>query len=139
MDLIDLFFITGPALSSIFKLGFIPTEKDFKELTEHQYECYRRKEGEPKEKIFALLPEDPQHQLSGDDYNELSIVLEHQMIGYQRAAQFIDNYCKDQNFATLTEKLQFMASRIPDCFSEGTPFEKYSHFRIVRNEEDQDV
>ena len=132
MDLFDLLFCTWPALRSIFMLGFIPTDEDFKELTEYQYECYRRKVGEPNEKIYALLPENPRHQGNGDDYNELNIVLEHEKSGYQKASNLIDDFCKGKNFTNLTEKLRYVASLLPDVFTEDTPFAIYSHFSIVK-------
>lgn len=137
MDLFDLFFISGPALRSIFKYGFIPTREDFKELTEEQYDCYRRKIGDPEDKIYALLPDDPKHQLD-DDYNELNIAFEYEIDGYQSAAKIIEFYCKDQNFETLTEKLQFMASQLPSCFTEGTPFEKFHNFKVIKSNKNKE-
>ena len=40
MDIFDLFFRTGPAIQVIFKLGFMPGENEFYELTCQQYQDY---------------------------------------------------------------------------------------------------
>ena len=51
MDLFDKLFRAGPAVQVIFKLGFMPKEKDFYELTPKQYECYYLHECQTEEKV----------------------------------------------------------------------------------------
>lgn len=50
MDLFDLFFGAGPAVTVIFKLGFIPKEDEFYELTYQQYQHYLEVYGQKEEK-----------------------------------------------------------------------------------------
>ena len=52
MDFFDLLFgPIGPSLQFIFKIGYIPNENDFLELTEDQYAAYVKQCGEIKGKI----------------------------------------------------------------------------------------
>lgn len=41
MHLFDLFFEGGTAIKIIFKIGFFPSEDDFREFSESEYEKYR--------------------------------------------------------------------------------------------------
>ena len=45
MDIWDLFFGAGPAVHTIMKLGFMPKDEDFLELTTEQYLQFFEKEG----------------------------------------------------------------------------------------------
>lgn len=58
MDLFDLFFRTGPALQVLFKLGYMPKDEEFYEMTYQQYQHYFDMYGHTDEKIYLLLPED---------------------------------------------------------------------------------
>ena len=53
MDIFDLFFRTGPAIKVIFKLGFMPGENEFYELTCQQYQDYFETFGHTDEKVFT--------------------------------------------------------------------------------------
>ena len=72
MDFLDLLFgPIGPSLQFIFKIGYIPNENDFLELTEDQYAAYVKQCGEIKGKIYMFSPQNP-HFSMDDDYNEIS-------------------------------------------------------------------
>ena len=54
-------------------------------------------------------------------------------IGYiPNENDFIQHYCDNskQIFKTTEEKLQYMASALPEVFSKDTPYEKYHHMSI---------
>ena len=132
MDFFDLLFgPIGPSLQFIFKIGYIPNENDFLELTEDQYAAYVKQCGEIKGKIYMFSPQNP-HFSMDDDYNEISCLDEEDLRGFKDAEQLIQHYCDNskQIFKTTEEKLQYMASALPDVFSKYTPYEKYHHMSI---------
>lgn len=132
MDVFDLLFgLGGQALQSIFQLGFIPQEDDFLELTEELYRQFRLKEGECDEKIFMIAPTNPQNVVEADSA-ELPIVTESQKNALIGAAAIIEKYCEGKDFHTDEEKLQFAAKHLPDVFSRGSQYEKYSKFTVSR-------
>lgn len=132
MDLFDLFFGAGPAVQAIMKLGYMPKQEDFLELTPEQYEKYFESEGFTEEKIYALLPQDPRRYVNSD-FNELVVFSESDIETLKRGWQIVENYCKNagKEFATEREKLEYTASKMPDVFSKGTPFE-YVHETNLR-------
>lgn len=136
MDLFFLLFRFGPAMKMIFKIGYIPQRDDFKELTPEQYRAmYLKvppedlKELEGK-KVVALLPEDPKvySRMVNEYGNDLLVVSDDEIATFEGAAEIIENYCKDsgRTFSSLSEKLVYMAQRLPDVFSEGTPYAIHS-------------
>lgn len=44
MDFFDLLFGGGEAIQSMFQLGFIPKEEDFREFSSVEYQQYNEKE-----------------------------------------------------------------------------------------------
>lgn len=126
-----LFGSIGPALNFIFKIGYIPVEDDFLELTEEQYAAFTRQCGETTGKIYMFSPSNPYYSLD-DDYNEISCLDEYDLQGFKDAAELIQQYCDKSNriFKTTREKLQYMASALPEAFSKDTPYEKYHHLSI---------
>ena len=134
MDLWDLFFGAGPAVHTIMKLGFMPKDEDFLELTEEQYRQFFEKEGFTDEKIYALLPKNPQHYVPSD-FNELNICTESDIATMKRGWQIVESYCSKSNciFSSDKEKLAYAASLMPDVFSKGTPFEHsdQTHLKIA--------
>lgn len=44
MDFFDLLFGGGEAIQSIFQLGFIPKEEDFREFSSVEYQQFNEKE-----------------------------------------------------------------------------------------------
>ena len=53
MDIFDLFFGAGPAVTAIMKLGFMPEEKEFHELTPEQYRKYYEQNDDTNEKAVS--------------------------------------------------------------------------------------
>lgn len=126
-----LFGPVGPALKFIFSIGYIPNENDFLELTDEQYAAYLKQYGEVTSKMYMFAPNDPHHALN-EDYNEISCIDEYELQGFKEAAALIQKYCDKSGriFQNTKEKLQYMASALPDVFSKGTPYEKYHHLSI---------
>ena len=91
MDILDLFFGAGPAVHTIMKLGFMLKDEDFLELTTEQYQQFFEKEGYTDEKVYALLPKDPQHYVPSD-FNELNICTESDIATMKRVWQIVENY-----------------------------------------------
>lgn len=120
-------------MQEIFRLGFIPQEDNFLELTDEQYAQFHAKEGESDERIFMLVSNNP-HIAIAEGENEISIVTESEKNYFASTAEIIKNYCKDQPFASDEEKLRYAASKLPDCFTKGTRYEKYHHLSILKKE-----
>lgn len=123
MDIFDLFFRTGPAIKVIFTLGFIPKDSEFYELTCQQYQYYFDTLGHTDEKVFILLPEDK------DKYKEFAAgdtfcMTESEKDSLKDGAAVIEKYCQDsgKQFNSIHEKLSYVASQLPDVFSNETPF-----------------
>ena len=124
MDIWDLFFGAGHAVHTIMKLGFMPKDEDFLELTAEQYRQFFEKEGYTEEKVYALLPKDPKHYVESN-FNELNICTESDIATLKRGWQIVESYCKESGFKFTTDqqKLMYAATRLPDVFSRDTPFD----------------
>lgn len=132
MDIGDFFFRLAPALQFVFELSYVPQPEDFKEFTPAQYASFYRQgldkemDGDQKQRLFVFLPEDPKAynrlvEMYGD---QLMIVKESEISAFKSVEEFIANCCNDsgQTFDSLSEKLAYIARRIPDVFTEGTPY-----------------
>lgn len=126
LDLYDLFFGAGPAVSILMKLGLIPKDKDFKELTPSQYQKYYRDNDDTHEKVYALLPCDEEGTSEILKDNEVLVFTESDVENLKKAIQIVEKYCKDATYPLNSDedKLRYTAARLPDVFSEGT---KFSH------------
>lgn len=135
MDLFFLFFKLGPALKYIFELGYIPQEKDFKELTPEQYAAFHRHADEEDlkeisgKRILTLLPDDIEANnrlvnLYGD---QLLVISQDEYDAFVKASEFIDRCCSQSGltFTNLNDKLAYLAKRLPYVFTEGTPYAFY--------------
>ena len=124
MDFFDLIFGAGPAITKIMGLGFMPKDEDFLELTAEQYAKLYEQEGYTEEKVYALLPKDPNHYVASEA-NELNICTESDIATLKRGWQIVENYCakSGMTFTTDRQKLMYAASKLPAVFSQGTPFE----------------
>lgn len=114
----------------LFKLGFIPKEDDFLELTSEQYQHFYNTAGDADshrdEKLFMLLPQDPQvyaEVAAGDAL----ILSEGDIAEIKGGVAFIENCCADneEKFNTLDEKLRFCAGKLPAMATDGTKYAKY--------------
>ena len=127
-----LFGLGGQAVVAVFKLGFLPKEGDFLELTEEQYAGLKRQQ-EVYERYFMLAPENTQVALD-EKWNEISIVSETEKAALLRGVDVIEKYCKGKDFSTDTEKLRYAANKMPSCFSDGSSFAKYQNMEVLREE-----
>lgn len=125
MDLFDLLFVAGPAVQVIFKLGYVPEESEFYEMTSQQYQEYFDTIGWTDQKVFILLPNDK------DKYKELAAgdvicMTEAEKLSLKSGEAIINKLCDDsgKQFNNFTEKLYHAAAFLPDVFSQGTAFEK---------------
>ena len=133
MDVFDMLFgLGGQAVVAVFKLGFLPKEGDFLELTEKQYAGLKRQQ-EVDERYFMLAPENTQVALD-EEWNEISIVSETEKAALLRGVDVIEKYCKGKDFSTDTEKLRYAANKMPSCFSDGSSFAKYQNMEVLREE-----
>lgn len=132
MDIFDKLFGAGPAVIAIMKLGFMPKDSDFYELTSEQYESYYKTEGYTDEKIYVLLPNDNRH-IVGSDFNEIMVFSESDIETVKRGWQIVECYCErsGREFSSDYERLEYAASKLPNVFSAGTPFE-YAHETKLR-------
>ena len=131
----DIFFGIWPAIKTIIRLGFMPKEEDFKELTPHQYEKFYNTVGYTEEKIYALLPDDPQRKVPLESA-ELMVLKEQEKEYFEQGWVVIEQYCfkSGRKFLTEKEKIAYAASCLPYVFSKGSEFEHYhnSQMHVVR-------
>jgi hypothetical protein len=130
MDILE-FFQSAAAVKAVFTLGFLPTKEEFYELTPDQYEQYYANNEPTDEKIFMILPNDPQK------YGEVAsadvfVVTEREMHSFESVGRTIENYCKDskKKLKTFDEKLHYVADKMPPFFSEGTKYEKFTEMKL---------
>ena len=136
MDLNFLFFELGETLRFIFKVNYIPTRKDFKELTRLQYAAFFATASKEdialmdNTRLFAFIPDSAtvKNQTTEIDLPEhLFIVTEDEIAIFEKTSKFIDHLIKTsgrEDINTVSEKLGYIAQILPDVFSKGT---SYSH------------
>ena len=128
-SILEMFSVlTG--VKAIFKLGYIPENDEFYELTSEQYKAYYDRMGKdddtpPDAKIFMLLPKDMQKykELASED---VFVITESELYFVRKAEELIEIYCADsgKTFDNLDEKLYYVASVLPNVASKGTKYEK---------------
>jgi len=127
--IIDMFLVlTG--VQAIFKLGYIPEDDEFYELTFEQYQAYysrmeRSDNIPPDVKIYMILPKDMQkyRELASKD---VFVLTESEIHLVRKAEELIEKYCVNsgKTFHNLDEKLYYVASVLPNAASKGTKYEK---------------
>jgi hypothetical protein len=132
MDLYDILQKFVPAISAIFKMGFIPSPEEFYELTEEQYDAYKRQGGDISKRMYTIIPKNYKY-LESSPHNELRIVFEDEISRMGQAAVFLYLYaeecgCKSQKSEDV---LEFIAMRLPSSFTVGTKYER-SHIRVLK-------
>lgn len=125
MNLYDLFFGAGPALQVIFKLGYMPKDSEFYELTCEQYKAFFESCGYTDEKVFMLLPEERKNY-QALALDEIICMTESERGYLKGAASIVEQYCEKsgRQFGSYLDKLRYVASVLPDVFSKDTPFAK---------------
>lgn len=125
MNPLDLFLGTGDAVRMIFKLGYVPEESEFYELTCDQYKHYFEIYGHTDEKIFMLIPNESsnykKHALDG-----VYCLTESEIDSLEDGKILIEKYCEkgDHHFESFDEKLRYAASLLPSIFSKDTPYSR---------------
>ena len=122
----DLMFGAGPALQTIYQLGFRPKEEDLYELTGEQYDKYLEDTGDTSgERVYMLLPHDAKKYADTASGNEVMVLTESDKATMERAWQIVESYCKEsgREFHSDEEMLQYAATRLPEAFTQGTRFE----------------
>lgn len=125
MDIFDLFFGAGPAVTAIMKLGFMPEEKEFHELTPEQYRKYYEQNDDTNEKVYMLIPENRDwHEAS--ESKEINVFTQSDIETLKKGWKIVERYCEKSgcSFSSDREMLAYAASRMPAVFSEGTMFEQ---------------
>lgn len=141
MNLFELFFGVGPAIQTLMQLGFLPKESDFLELTPSQYQKYFEQEEDDGQKVFTILPSNVNSpEFDNLDFKELVVVTEQEKQFILDGVQTIGRYCKDATYPLRTDsdKLRYAAARLPDVFSEGTPFANSSKLSVSQSLSEED-
>jgi len=123
MDLYKALLEFVPAITAIFRLGFIPSPFDFYELTEEQYEAYQKQSGDMSKPIYTIIPKNYKYL---DTSNKINIVKMEELNRLGEAALFLHIYameggCESQN---SDDVLRFAADRLPRVVSDGTKLER---------------
>ena len=116
MDFFDLLFGGGEAIQSIFQLGFIPKEEDFRELSSVDYQQFNEKERDICGKMYTFNSGLP---VSGNDIYAFSEKEKEFMV---KGAEIIDGLCEKKTFISDDVKLRYVATLLPGVFSEGTKY-----------------
>lgn len=112
----DLLFGGGEAIQSIFQLGFIPKEEDFREFSSVEYQQFNEKECDICGKMYTFNSDLP---VSGNDIYAFSEKEKEFML---KGAEIIDNLCEKKTFISDDVKLRYVATLLPGVFSEGTKY-----------------
>lgn len=127
-----MFFGAGPCVKILMKLGFMPKETDFYELTPKQYQKYYSTNEDTHERLYALLPSTQKVVIDEIGENDVAVFTEQNIDDIMKAEKIIDSYCKDATYPLPTDedKLRYAAARLPDVFSKGSKFENAAFMDI---------
>lgn len=115
----DLFLKTGPGIQAVYRMGFLPSESDFREMTEDEYAVYLQDFPNENEKLYVLWAED-KIKLAGGKVCVNGFELDCLM----RGVTAINNLVEGKGCVSDEEKLYRVAQSLPDVFTRGTRFEK---------------
>jgi len=123
MNLNDIFMKLIPAITSIFKLGYIPSPLDFHELTEEQYKVYQKQSGDKSKPVYAVIPKDYKYL---EQSNVINIAKKDDMVRAGMAAVFLLLYAKERGCESEESEdvLRFAAARFPRSITAGTKYER---------------
>ena len=142
MNAFDLFFGAGPALISIYKMGFRPKEEDLVEMTPEQYQKFYETEKNTGEKVYLLLPKDPKKYDSIASGKDVIVLTESDVDTFRRGWNIVEQYCekKGMSKASDEEKLACAAAFLPDVFTKGTKYELYAQSKMypIKSKETSD-
>ena len=123
MNLHEIFFEFIPDISYIFRLGYIPSQSDFHELTEEQYEVYQKQSGDMSKPVYSIVPSDDK---SLEQSGNISIVKEEEMFRAGMAVMFLSLYAQESGCESEESEdiLRFAAERLPRSITAGTKYER---------------
>ena len=112
-----------PAITAIFKLGFIPNDNEIVEFNENMYESFIIQMGLEGKTMYHIIPENPKYRQ--DDTNEINAMSDDE-VGYLRQGiAFFAKYANENDLPADDAEmiLKHAASKLPLNLSEGTIFE----------------
>jgi hypothetical protein len=117
------------AATTIFEMGYIPSDDEFYELTPEQYEKFEEQAQHNKDlaeaegNIYMILPKDPRYQSAS---REVEVVTEDQMKWFGKAEKVFDQYCIDygKTFTTIEQKLTWLTTVLPPAMSAGSKYRR---------------
>lgn len=117
MNLFEAFQLI-PALQMIFSTEIEFVEDSFRELTVEQYEIFRRKHGQEKERIFEIVPIERTAIERTDEKVtfELSIVMDSERKLLLQGVKFIYHCTKSDGFpadASFQDRLEYLRTKLP--------------------------
>jgi hypothetical protein len=118
------------AIISIFRLGFIPKDEEFFELTPLQYEQHYAQTGETtNERLYMVLPKD-QTRLA--ERMDIGVLRETQIHAMEKAERIFNFYCRtyEKTFDDEEDKLGWLTTQFPSRVSVGTKSRRYLIRRI---------
>ncbi len=131
-------FSTLNGVVAIFKLGFVPKDSEFYELTSEQYQHYYATaagaDEHLNEKLYMILPDDSQKCAElASEY--VFVLTEKDITLIKKAEELIEEYCKKsgKKFNNFEEKLYYCASVMPEVVSEGTKYERLTKIDFSKN------
>ena len=85
-----LFMETLPAISAVFRLGFIPYREEIQEFTEEYYAAHASKTGDPQRPLYTIVPEE---EGLGDD-STVQVMLPSHLPAIYKGIEFFKQYAQ---------------------------------------------
>jgi len=142
MNWLDDMFAPIKGLMAIYRLGFVPKDSEFYELTSEQYDKYfataQGAEEHVNLKLYMVLPDDIKtcNELTSD---AVFVITEKDIAAIKSAEELIEKRCANsgKEFSNVEEKLRYCAPFFPSVATKGTKYERYngeSHLSLVTDE-----
>ena len=116
----DLFFGTGRSIQAIFKLGFIPRNENYREMTKEELNEYKKTCPDEKDETIYILQRDGKDI----DTNGLICISQTERAMLNEGVKVIQHYLQDKDFENDEQAREYVADRMPDVFSKGSRFEQ---------------
>ncbi len=121
MNPLELLFRVGPAIKTVFELGYEPKEELFYELTADQYEQLERSGQDTSKRWFTIIPTNQKH-----DVPEVLIIDADGAKALLDAARYINHICTEaeppRQFSSFDDKLKYAATQLPSVFSQSSKY-----------------
>ena len=121
MNLHEIFMELFPAMTTIFKLGFIPLPNEIYEFTKEQYAAYQKQGGDISKPLYTIVPDN--YKYLGPP-NEISLLTNEDTFKLGKAAVFLHMYAHENGCESTNSEdvLKYVAERIPAYFTKDTKF-----------------